>query len=153
MLAVVHVATPAPKKSVSSVQIGQSAASAHASTGQSSGSRGPMRASARSLKGTYDSAGHGHDHVRKGLQFLQRRLGCLGRLAALAKDRRQVFSNLVEGDVGRKECHLRSVTGEQFRYATAKHGAHQDVGIEDDRAGRHALIAVCAATPRLCARP
>lgn len=39
MFADVHVATPQPKKSVSSVQIGQPSANAAASIGQSSGSR------------------------------------------------------------------------------------------------------------------
>jgi TDG/mug DNA glycosylase family protein len=43
---VVHVATPAPKKSLSSVQTGQSRAIAQASTGQSSASRAAMRRNA-----------------------------------------------------------------------------------------------------------
>src|SRR5689334_1452922 len=53
---VVQVATPQPKKSVSSVQIGQARARAVAGTGQSSSSRFSMRSCATTSKEAYVSA-------------------------------------------------------------------------------------------------
>jgi len=55
MLADVHVAAPQPKKSVSSVQIGQPRDKAAARIGQSSGSRAPRRFRASASKSAWRS--------------------------------------------------------------------------------------------------
>ena len=98
--------------------------SAQARMGQSSGSRGPMRASR-----------------------LQRR-----QLAALGQDSSHVLAHIVKGHFWCQERHLRCEGFQQAGHPATENGTHQHVRVQDDGSRMHLLrrASVCSGAFAQC---
>ncbi len=102
---VVQVGTPAPKKSWSSVQIGQSSVRAVARIGQSSGSRASMRDNACCRRLSWTSSATGRHDARKGLKERKCRAGCVVVDVSLREQARQIRPSVGVGNGRPEERH------------------------------------------------
>src|ERR1700733_11110856 len=118
----VQVATPHPKKSVSSVHIGHASANATASTGQSSGSRRQSRSRATASKLPLDIAS---DNLNQPSQRVQKGDYLLRITTAWDCKCRQVYLSLSESNFGNEERHLTGIPLDQVASSLPQDSAYQ----------------------------
>lgn len=117
------------RKSVSSVQIGQPSARADARTGQSSGSREPIRLFRFRPMFTVDVSTDRIDQTDDCIQEAKR----LCRIPAAPDDKfGQVFPRFRQGQFRDKERYAVGVVFEDSPDPNAQYRANQDVGIEHE---------------------
>ncbi len=80
---------------------------------------------------------HGCDDGHYGVKLLQRSSLSSALITACTQDDRQVFAGLFKRGVRRQEVDGAGMRCEQCWHPLAEDKADQDVGVQDDRAGRH----------------
>lgn len=146
----VHVATPQPKKSVSSVQIGHRSASAQASMGQSSGSSRASRSRASFSNSPYTSPPINSTKRPRDRKKDERFLGIA---PVLRHKSRQVLFGFGECGFGNKEKNVFRVRLDHFACALPENGTHEDVGVNHQRFAWHFAFSRGQTGVSVCTRP